>query len=81
MPLTFCMRHSRVSNNVVLNPHTDGGLALFCFASSIPLALSQGEDYSENGSSKAQVCLLNNCKIFPGTLGYFDLDAEGSHRP
>lgn len=81
MPLSLCMRQSRVSNDAVLNLHADGGLALFCFASSIPPALSQGEDYSENSSSNAQVCLLNNCKIFPGTLRYFDLDVEGSHRP
>ena len=66
---------------MVLNLHTDGGLVLFCFASSIPPGHSQGEDYSENSASKAQVCLLNNCKIFPGTLGYFGLDVEGSHRP
>lgn len=64
-----------VRNDVVLDSHTEGGLVLFAFASSTPPAHSQGEDYSANSSSKAQVCLLNNCKISPGFLGYFDLNA------
>lgn len=65
------------SNDAVLNLHTD----LFCFASSISPAHSQGENYSENSSSTAPVRLLNNCKTFSGILGYFNSDAEGSHGP
>lgn len=48
--------------------------------SSIPPAHSQGEDCSSKSSRKDQICSLN-CKIFPDILGYFDLDAEDSHRP
>lgn len=39
-----------VHSDVVLDLHAD---VLFGFALSIPPAHSQGEDYSENGSSKA----------------------------
>lgn len=64
-----------VHNNVVLDLHADGGLVLFGFALSIPPAHSQGEVYPENSSSNAQVYLFNNCKVFPGFLGYFGLNA------
>lgn len=77
----LCVGRSNNNNNVILDLHADGGLVLFGFAFSIPPAHSQGEDYSENSSSNSQAFLFNNCKISPGFLGYFGLNAYGSHRP
>lgn len=68
-----------VSNYVILDSHADGGLVLFAFASSIPPAHSQGEDYSANSLSKAQVCLLNNCKIIPSWYLIWMLKAAIDH--
>lgn len=48
-------------------------LVWFCFEHTF--STQPGRDYSVNSSSNAQVCLFNNCKIFPGFLGYFGLNA------
>lgn len=71
----LCGEEQGYTTMVVLGLHADGSLVLFGFALSIPPAHSQGEDYSENSSSNAQVCLFNNCKIFSGFLGCFGLNA------